>query len=396
MPSFDTSPNFMLMSDFDARNFTSTLYTRAGSNIALDVNGRVIFDDPILFLNGNGQSSTKSLKYYLEADKGGTWTISINSSDKIVWSKDTSESMDINADFGGGDIWGLDQDYLEMSGTSATFPNDFQRGNLTFWSIGTSNYGKISYSGSSSQPPTYYPTFPFAQNMISLLSERSGDGIYCLQSAEEALFGDYVQWVLKDDGRVMQIVNYPSNNNLINFAWVDTTFRDRLGFNGLEEWQTLYGRKVLIANNVMPGILAPSRPYADHHLAFDRVSDLRRKGDGSFGSNFKGNFVKSILNFHLDGLADSQDDYMRFAFDLGAYIYQGSKVTLVQEVGESRLNRRTSEITSSNPAYSLTHTSESNGLHGMIRGTVLSFTNDLPFENRIMRRIPISMEIAHD
>jgi len=32
----------------------------------------------------------------------------------------------------------------------------------------------------------------------------------------------------------------------------------------------------------------------------------------------------------------------------------------------------------------------------MIRGTVLSFTNDLPFENRIMRRIPISMEIAHD
>ena len=87
---------------------------------------------------------------------------------------------------------------------------------------------------------------------------------------------------------------------------------------------------------------------------------------------------------------------MRFAFDLGAYIYQGSKVTLVQEVGESRLNRRTSEINSSSPAYSLTHTSESNGLHGMIRGTVLSFTNDLPFENRIMRRIPISMEIAHD
>ena len=60
MPSFDTSPNFMLMSDFDARNFTSTLYTRAGSNIALNVNGRVVFDDPILFLNGNGQSSTKS------------------------------------------------------------------------------------------------------------------------------------------------------------------------------------------------------------------------------------------------------------------------------------------------------------------------------------------------
>ena len=395
MPSFDTSPNFMLMSDFDARNFTSTLYTRAGSNIALNANGRVVFDDPILFLNGNGQSSTKSLKHYLEADLGGTWTISINSNDRITWSRDSFISMDIETN-NGGYLWGIENDATIMNGTSVSFLNDFSRGNIIFYTPTDSGFGKITYSDASTQPPTYYPNFPFAQNMISLLSERSGDGIYCLQAVEEALFGDYVQWVLRDDGRVMQIVNYSANHNLINFTWVDTTFRDRLGFNGLEQWQTLYGRKVLIANNVMPGILAPSRPYADHHIAFDRVSDLRRKGDGSFGSNFKGNFVKSILNFHLDGLADSQDDYMRFAFDLGAYIYQGSKVTLVQEVGESRLNRRTSEINSSSPAYSLTHTSESNGLHGMIRGTVLSFTNDLPFENRIMRRIPISMEIAHD
>lgn len=395
MPSFDTSPNFMLMSDFDARNFTSTLYTRAGSNIALNANGKVVFDDAILFLNGNGQSSSYSLKHYLEADLGGIWTISINSNDRITWSRDSSISMDIETN-NGGYLWGIENDATIMNGTSVSFLNDFSRGNIIFYTPTDSGFGKITYSDASTQPPTYYPTFPFAQNMISLLSERSGDGIYCLQSVEEALFGDYVQWVLRDDGRVMQIVNYSANNNLINFAWVDTTFRDRLGFNGLEQWQTLYGRKVLIANNVMPGILAPSRPYADHHIAFDRVSDLRRKGDGSFGSNFKGNFVKSILNFHLDGLADSQDDYMRFAFDLGAYIYQGSKVTLVQEVGESRLNRRTGEINSSSPAYSLTHTSESNGLHGMIRGTVLSFTNDLPFENRIMRRIPISMEIAHD
>jgi hypothetical protein len=73
MPSFDTSPNFMLMSDFDARNFTSTLYTRAGSNVALNASGRVVFDDPVYFLNGRGQASNRSLKYYLEADKGGTW-----------------------------------------------------------------------------------------------------------------------------------------------------------------------------------------------------------------------------------------------------------------------------------------------------------------------------------
>jgi len=396
MPSFDTSPNFMLMSDFDARNFTSTLYTRAGSNVALNANGRVVFDDPVYFLNGRGQASNKSLKYYLEADKGGTWTISINSSDRIVWAKDTSESMDINCDFGGGAIWGLDDDYLEMSGTSATFQSDWQRGNLIFWSVGTANYGRISYSNSSTSYPTYYPTYPVAQDMISLLSVRSGNNAYCLQSAEEALFGDYVQWVLRDDGRVMQIVNYVANANLITFAWSDIAFRDRLGFSGLESWYSLYGRRVMIADNVMPGVLAPSRPIEDHHLAFDRVSDIRRKGNGTYGANFKGNFVKSSLRFYLDGIADIQDDYKRFAFDLGDYFYIGAKVSLVQEVGESRLALRTTQINSSNPAYSLTHTSESNGMHGIITGTITQMSSDLPFENRIMRRIPITMEISHD
>ena len=396
MPSFDTSPNFMLMSDFDARNFTSTLYSRAGSNISLATQGNIIFDDPVLFLNGKGQASQYSLKNALEDDDSGTWTISIDANDKIKWTRDSSINMDIETQFGGGEIWGLDNNYTDMNGISVIFPNNFQRGNIVFWSNSSANYGKISYSVSGVVYPTYYPTFPVAQSMTSLLSIRNGNGLYCLQSREEALFSDYVQWVLGDDGRVMQIVNHVANANLINFSWVDTSFRDRLGFNGLEQWQTIYGRKVMVANNVMPGILAPSRPYEDHHLGFDRVSDFRRKGDGTFGSNFKGNFVKSVLKFYLDGFADIQDDYKRFAFDLGNYFYQGAKVNLVQEVGESRLNLMTSEINASNPAYSLQYTSESNGMHGVIRGTIISMTNELSFENRIMRRIPISLEIAHD
>ncbi len=396
MPSYDKSPNFMLMSDFDARNFTSTLYTRAGSNIALNSNGRVVFNDPVYFLNGRGQSATTSLKACLEADRGNVWTISIDSQDRITWGCSVSQSIDINTGSGGGDIWGLEDNYLEMYSSTAVFPNQWQRCNKLFWSAGSALYGKITYNGSSTVYPTYYPSFPVAQDIPSLLSVRSGSGIYCLQSAEEALFSDYVQWVLRDDGRVMQVVNYVANANLINFTWADTVFRDRLGFSGLETWQTLYGRKVMIADNVMPGIIAPSRPYEDHQIAFDRLSDTRRKGDGSYGTNFKGNFTRSILRFYVDGIADTQDDYRRFVFDLGDYFYIGAKINLVQEVGEPRLNRMTTQISTSSPAYSLTHTSEDNGMHGIITGTITSITSDLPFENRIMRRIPVSMEIAHD
>lgn len=395
MPSFDTSPNFMLMSDFDARNFTGTLYTRAGSNVALNTNGRVVFDDPVYFLNGRGQASNKSLKYYLEADLGGTWTISINSNDRITWSRDSFISIDIETN-NAGYVWGIENEATIMNGTSVSFVNNFSRGNLVFYALNDSSYGKITYSNASTQSPTYYPNFPVAQDMISLLSIRSSDNAYCLQSAEEALFGDYVQWILRDDGRVMQVVNYTGNANLINFSWVDTAFRDRLGFSGLESWYSLYGRRVMIADNVMPGVLAPSRPIEDHHLAFDRVSDIRRKGDGSYGANFKGNFVKSSLRFYLDGIADVQDDYKRFAFELGDYFYIGAKINFIQEVGESRLALRTAQINASAPAYSLTHTSESNGMHGVITGTITQMSSDLPFENRIMRRIPIALEISHD
>lgn len=337
-----------------------------------------------------------SLVFLLKFDLGNTWTISIDSQDRITWGCSVSQSIDINTDSGGGDIWGLEDNYLEMFSTSAVFPNQWQRGNKMFWSAGSALYGKISYTGSSTVYPTYYPAFPVAQDIPSLLSVRSGNGIYCLQSAEEALFSDYVQWILRDDGRVMQVVNYVANANLVNFTWADTAFRDRLGFSGLETWQTLYGRKVMIADNMMPGVIAPSRPYEDHHMAFDRLSDTKRRGDGSYGTNFKGNFTRSILRFYIDGIADIQDDYKRFVFDLGDYFYIGAKINLVQEVGEPRLNRMTTQISSSSPAYSLTHTSEDNGMHGIITGTITSITSDLPFENRIMRRIPVSMEIAHD
>ena len=393
MPRNEFAPNFALMTDFDARPFTSTLYTAEGQNISLPSASQIVFDNPIQFLNGQGMSTSYSLKHDLEADIAGTtWTISIDKQDRINWACPPSYAMDINTNWGGGEIWGLSGDYLEMYESPAVFPNDWQRGNLIFWQSGNSNYGKIGYSDSGVASPFLYPNFPFAQDMTSLLSIRSGNGQYCLQSRDEFYFAQAHQWILRDDGHVVRMSSFANPS----FSWVDTDFRDRLGFSGNEQWVSLYGRKALIADHVMPGVLYPSRPFQDHHIAYDRVSEYQRKIGGGFTSNFIGNYVKSRLSFHLDAYADVQNDYRFFSDTLGAYFYKGAKINFVQGVGDTRLARITNDITSSAPAYSLTHTSENNGDQGIIRGTITDISADLAYDGVIRRRVPITMEIEHD
>ena len=146
MPRNEFAPNFCLMTDFDARPFTGTLYTAQNQSVVLPTASQIVFDNPIQFLNGQGMSENYSLKKDLEADKGGTWTISIDSQDRIKWERSIGINMDITTNSGGGQIWGLDNDYYEMISTEpAVFPNDWQRGNLVFWQSGNSNYGKITY-----------------------------------------------------------------------------------------------------------------------------------------------------------------------------------------------------------------------------------------------------------
>jgi len=171
MPRNEFAPNFALMTDFDARPFTGTLYTAEGQNISLPTASQIVFNDPIEFLNGRGMSSSYSLKHDLEADKGGTFTISIDSQDRIKWDASPGVNMDITTDAGGGQIWGLNFDYYEMISTEpAIFPNDWQRGNLVLWQSGNVNYGKINYSGAGTVSPSLYPAFPFAQDMVSKCS----------------------------------------------------------------------------------------------------------------------------------------------------------------------------------------------------------------------------------
>lgn len=396
MPRNEFASNFALMTDFDARPFAGVLYTAEGQNISLPTASQIVFDDPIEFLNGKGMNASYSLKHDLEADfTGTTWTVEIDSSDKIKISDSANTTTTFRRWLSSpdADYWGINNDSgIVKSGASVTFPLDWTRKNLVFGDGSSANTCKLFYTGSGSSSPSLYPSFPFAQDMISLLSIRSGNGQYCLQSRDEFYFAQAHQWVLRDDGHVVRMSSFANPS----FSWVDTAFRDRLGFSGNEQWISLYGRKALIADYVMPGVLYPSRPFQDHHIAYDRVSEYQRKIGGGFTSNFIGNYVKSRLTFHLDAYADIQNDYRFFSDTLGNFFYKGAKINFFQGVGDPRLARITNDITASKPAYSLTHTSENNGDQGVIRGTITDISSELSYDGMIRRRVPITMEIEHD
>lgn len=406
MPSTDTSPNFALLSQFDARPFTSTLYTRMDAagvvqSIALGTDSQIIFDDAIHFLNGRGQSPITSLKSYLEANlpSSGDLNIGISTGDKIFINTVDFSPLARSMTTTSGPIFGFNAGVESYDDGQITAPYDWSRNQFEV----VNNASTFVIVNNSDIFTPRIPHIPFVQSIPALFRERTSTELFCLESIEELLFYSgttytpAVCWVINSDGKVVQYVDTDMNPNATTFAWVDTTFRDRLGFNGREVWTAVNSKwNKITANNALPGALLPTRPLTDNHLKISRISNPRRKIGGGYVSNFLGNYVTHSLSFFLDGPADQKDEYNHYAFVCGPYFYAGAPVTLYQDWGETRSSLLTSQVSASQFPYSLLATSEKDGRYGKVKGTITAMTDDLMYPEGIRRRIPITMEIERD
>ena len=89
MPLNNPSPNFALLSAFNARTWSNVnVFDRGSNNVTLPTfaTGEGIFDDAISFLNGRGSESGFAMSDLLQATApfGTSWSVTINSSDKVV------------------------------------------------------------------------------------------------------------------------------------------------------------------------------------------------------------------------------------------------------------------------------------------------------------------------
>lgn len=396
MPLNNPSPNFALLSSFNARTWSGVnVYDRGSNNITLPTFaiGEGIYEDVVSFLNGRGSDGGFSTGDLIQAAApfGFNWAVTINSFDKVVISCDTAFKIRHKS---GTDVLGVGSSSFSSAFITFTCPNNWTRGS----DILTATYAIVDSSDSN--------LFSFdisnglnSQDLIVAIRERGTTNdiddvnvTNCLEALDiTANSNDNIKWYINDQGHVETM--YASAVG--DVSWVSTTFRDRLGFSGSEIASgTLI--KTLTADYPCPGTLFPSRPYQRHHLQTDTVTQARRKIGGGYTSNFIGSYVQSILNFDLDALLDEKDLYRHFTNNFVEYIPTGERINFYQGWGDSRRALITANITASQPAFSLLHTSEDNGDQGRIRASVLNNGSiNLAYPNRLRRRVPVSMTMEH-
>jgi hypothetical protein len=396
MPLNNPSPNFALLSSFNARTWSGVnVYDRGSNNITLPTFaiGEGIYEDGISFLNGRGSDGGFSTGDLIQAGSafGTNWTITINSSDKVVISCDDSFKIRFKS---GSDDLGVGSSSFGAASTSFTCPNDWTRGS----NIKTASYEVVDSSDANS--------FTFnissglnSQDVVVAIRERGTtndiddvNSTNCLEVLDiTANSNDYIKWYVNDQGHV-ECMYY---NTVADITWVSTTFRDRLGFSGSESpsGTTI---KTITADHPLPGSLFPSRPYQRHHLQTDTITQARRKIGGGYTSNFVGSYIQSILDFDLDALLDEKDLYRHFTNNFVGYIPSGERINFYQGWGDSRRALITSDIDVSQPAYDLLYTSEDNGDQGRIRASIVNNGMiSLAYPNRLRRRVPVSMTLEH-
>lgn len=398
MPLNNPAPNFGLLTSIDMTGQSGeTVFTRSGgSDVYLPnyASGQGYYEDMLFFLNGRGVDASFKADYQLGlATFGTSWSMTINEDDKVTITSDvqfkvTSTGSDDPLGFGTSTLVAslIGSDYVLSA------PNDWTRGLIDLDNVsyridesGLSNTFNIPSIKSDVQDVTCF---------IRGYNESDSDsfGLSSLQALDNtAQSSTDITWTLTDQGHVQ--CHY--RTSLGDITWSNTTIRNLLGFTGEESPITDGTHSRITSTYKSHGVLIPSRPYQNHHLKAENMSQSRRKIGGGYVSNFIGSYVTSILRFDLDALLDQVDDYKHFINNFLPLVGSGERINFYQSWGDSRRALTTSQVNSSQPSYDLLYTSEDNGALGRVRGSLTTSDFDLAYPTRLKRRVPVNMEIEH-
>lgn len=401
MPLNNPSPNFALLSSFDARSWDNTqVFNRNGTGVTLPnfTTGEGIYEDAISFLNGRGSKSAQSATTSIQtvSSFGTSWSVALSSADRIEITADVDFTI---TSTGAVDALGLSGGTTSPSGANyaLTAPHDWTRGgfNLRAASNTVYRFDEVGGAGSFTWPAGSLGI----QDVIIFLRRRGlesdvddVDASTNLEALDIAAQGsDLIRWLINDEGHVeCHHLSYVGD-----ITWNSTTFRDRLGFSGDETPITRGGNEILVADHPLPGALFPSRPYQSHYLKTSTVSQSRRKIAGGYTSNFIGSYITSVLLFDLDALLDVRDLYRHFTNHFVQYIPSGERINFYQGWGDSRRALITASIDATQAAYTLLYTSEDNGDQGRVRASNITNDVSLSYPNRLRRRVPVRLELEH-
>lgn len=404
MPYNTPAPDFALLAAFDARPWSGVdVVSYNGVDITMPTfaAGQGVYEDAIYFLNGRGVGDgipARAMGTFTEAllavsTFGVTWAVTLTGDDRIKITSDVVFTVSPVDD----DVLGIGTQTAVADGAlySVIATNDWIRGNYTGQRYEFDN-GTTTFTAFRELANRPWP----AQDVVAGIRLRGNgdlDDLAATNCLEELLRDQGMmeaRLILNDQGHV-EIWSMWS----AAFAWLDTSFRDRLGFSGNETPVPMgstspdYVEK-LTADYPMPGCLFPSRPFQNHHYTVESVTQARRKIGGGYTSNLIGTYTTSNLTFDLDALLDERDLYRHFTDAFVPYCPNGERINMYQTWGDSRRSLRSALVTSTQSAYDLIYTSEDNGDCGRLRCSLVSASYDLAFGS-LKRRVPVTMNLEH-
>ena len=172
-----------------------------------------------------------------------------------------------------------------------------------------------------------------------------------------------------DDGHAF--TSWPSSTGIAAPTWVDTDFRDRLGFSGNESAVTVDGLTVLTADYPLPGLLVTSEQLQlpPRDVPVEDSSTLALVG-GGYASTLWRRVRRWEASFYLDGPAAASAQHRHYVDRFLPYVSRGRPLTLYPEWGDPRRRLDPMSITASVDAYGLLYTSQDHGERGRIIGSV--------------------------
>jgi len=411
MPGNNYAPTAALIAGADLSRWRGeTLFSRGSSVIGLPnwgSPGDGLFKDVLTALNGRGehvsfgQRADQAVKTW---SAGATMTVRINDDDLVEWVCSDEFTLQAGAEliplgFSVGSYPSV------ASGVSwvVTAPNNWVRGPLGLVEA------KLIMDPSGTSTAVFATAHGEHQDVVTLL-RASGytpatdedaptfDSIQYLDNVEASIGNDETVWSLNETGHV--VISCASTSSTNDITWLSDSFREWLGFTGLESEVRNFpdGYSSLTATYPHAGVIVSELEQYNPGVTRDGVAV-------QVGRNFypvqRGDYPTLAISFYLRGPAACEDEQItEFHERWVPEVPQGGVVTLYQEWGDPRRALRNFRISPATVPYSRSRTSERNGERGrlicrLVPGTT-SYQADWQSRVTVEARYSMALQIVED
>lgn len=407
MPSNNPSPIPAFLAELSLRSFSGVEVfrrdTTSTTTVATFTPSQGRFEDWLDVLSGRGSGTSLQEDLTSVSTTPSTITIGLDSSDRF-YLECARHNFAITANDG---FFG----FAAAGQAAAAAGPPYRLTATSEWTRGTYSLSTIGITPSTSGAHFAIPEYPaMAQSAITILRNRGSVGdaddatptlpIEHRDNASNDVFTQRIHWFVDVDGHVVWAMDGTANIASVGVTWIDTDFRDLLGFSGNESLSSAGALPWIVnyqvADYPAPACIIPSRPVERITRSAERIgSAIRLTSRQVVGHNIM--TAQSVsVDWWIDGPADVTDLHRHWMERVVPYMTTGQRVSFYGEWGDPRRGLTRYGVTASQPSYDVLYTTEKDGERGRFRGRVAMIaapTESVDWPGRERRRAPVALTL---